>query len=51
MNRMSRNVISILVLALFVCTGQSVTAGEQDPEFSGTVMVTATSVAPSIGWN
>ena len=49
MNRMSRNVIGLRVLALLACTVQSVTAGEQDPDLSGTVAVTATSVAAGIG--
>jgi hypothetical protein len=47
----SRNVISLLVLALLACTVQSVTAGEQAPDLSGTVTVTATSVAAGIGWS
>jgi len=51
MKRMSRNVISILVLALLACTVRSVTAGEQAPDLSGTVTVTATSVAAGIGWS
>jgi hypothetical protein len=51
MNRMSQNVISLLVLALFVCTVQSVTAGEQDPDLFGIITVTATSVAAGIGWS
>jgi len=51
MNRMSRNVISILALALLACTVRSVTAGEQAPDLSGTVTVTATSVAAGIGWS
>jgi hypothetical protein len=49
MNRMCRNVIGLLVLALFICTVQSVTAGEQDPDLSGITTVTATSVAAGIG--
>jgi hypothetical protein len=51
MNRMSRNVIGLLVLALLACTVWSVTAGEQDPDLSGTVTITATSVAAGIGWS
>jgi hypothetical protein len=51
MNRMARNVISLLVLALLACTVRSITAGEQAPDLSGTVTVTATSVAAGIGWS
>jgi len=51
MNRMSRTVISLLVLVLLACTVWSVTAGEQDPDLSGTITVTATSVAAGIGWS
>lgn len=51
MNHMSRNVIGLLVLAFLAFTVQSVTAGEQDPDLSGTVTVTATSVAAGIGWS
>jgi hypothetical protein len=48
---MFRNVISLLVLALLACTVRSITAGEQAPDLSGTVTVTATSVAAGIGWS
>ena len=51
MNRLSQNVISLLVVALLACTVQNVTAGEQDPDLSGTITVTATSVAAGIGWS
>jgi hypothetical protein len=51
MNRMSRNVISLLVVALLACTAQSITAGEKAPDLSGTITVTATSVAAGIGWS
>jgi hypothetical protein len=51
MNRMSRNLISLLVLALLACTVRSITAGEQDQDLSGTITVTATSVAAGIGWS
>jgi hypothetical protein len=51
MNRMSRNLIGLLALAFLACTVWSVTAGEQDPDLSGTVTVTATSVAAGIGWS
>ena len=51
MHRMSRNVISLLLLILVVCTVRSGTAGEPDADLSGTVTVTATSVAAGVGWS
>jgi hypothetical protein len=45
----SRNLVSLLVLALLVWGAESVAAGEQALDLSGTVTVTATSVAASIG--
>jgi hypothetical protein len=51
MNRPSWNLVSLLVLALLVSGAGSVAAGEQSPDFSGTVTVTATSVAAGIGWS
>ena len=51
MNRPSRNLVNLLVLALLLWGAGSVAAGEQDPDLSGTVTVTATSVAAGIGWS
>jgi len=51
MNRLSRNLISLLALALLVSGAGSVAAGEQAPDLSGTITVTATSVAAGIGWS
>jgi hypothetical protein len=51
MNRPSRNLVSLLILALLVWGTGSVAAGEQAPDLSGTVTVTATSVAAGIGWS
>jgi len=50
MNRPSRNLVSLLALALLVWGAESAAAGEQAPDLSGTVTVTATSVAAGIGW-
>jgi hypothetical protein len=49
MNRPSRNLISLLALALLVSGAWSVAAGEQDPDLSGTITVTSTSVAAGVG--
>jgi hypothetical protein len=51
MNRLSRNLINLLALALLVSAAGSVAAGEQAPDLSGTITVTATSVAAGIGWS
>jgi hypothetical protein len=51
MNRPSRNLVSLLILALLVWGTGSVAAGEQAPDLSGTVTVTATSVAAGLGWS
>jgi hypothetical protein len=49
MIRPSRNLIGLLALALPVWGAGSVAAGEQAQDLSGTVTVTATSVAAGIG--
>jgi hypothetical protein len=51
MNRISWNVVTLMVVAILVCTVQSMTAGEQDPDLAGTLTVTATSVAAGVGWS
>jgi hypothetical protein len=51
MNRASRNLVSLLILALLVWGAGSVAAGEQAPDLSGTVTVTATSVAAGLTWS
>jgi hypothetical protein len=50
MNHPSRNLVSLLALALLVWGAGSAAAGEQATDLSGTVTVTATSVAAGIGW-
>lgn len=49
MNRPLWNLVSLLVLLVY--GAGSVAAGEQAPDLSGTVTVTATSVAAGIGWS
>jgi hypothetical protein len=51
MRRPSWNLVSLLVLALFASGVGNMAAGEQAPDLSGTVTVTATSVAAGIGWS
>jgi hypothetical protein len=51
MNCPSRDLVSLLVLALLVWGAGGVAAVEQAPDLSSTVTVTATSVAAGIGWS
>jgi hypothetical protein len=51
MSRPSWNLVSLLVLAPLVSGVGNVAAGDQAPDLSGTVTVTATSVAAGIDWS
>jgi len=50
MRRTSRNMVCLLVLVLLAWSMRSVVVGQEAPNHSGTVTVTATSIAAGIGW-
>ena len=51
MRRMSRHIVYLLVLVLLAWGMQSVAVGQQDPDYSGSVTLTGTSIAAGIGWS
>jgi hypothetical protein len=51
MVRLSLKMVPFLLLALFLWCVESIPAGEPATEISGTVTMTATSVAAGIGWS
>src|SRR5262249_14619105 len=50
MRRMSHNMVCLLVLVLLAWSMQSVAVEQEVPNYSGTISVTATSIAAGIGW-
>jgi hypothetical protein len=50
MRRLSRNMVCLLVLVLLAWSMQSVAVGQEAPNHSGTITVTATSITAGIGW-
>jgi hypothetical protein len=50
MSRNTRILVGIVLVGMLWFGVMLVAAGQEDPEFSGTVTITATSVAAGVGW-
>ncbi|HEY5870405.1 MAG TPA: hypothetical protein VI542_33375, partial [Candidatus Tectomicrobia bacterium] len=50
MRRLSRNMVGLLALGLLAWSMPRVAVGQETPTYSGTLTVTATSIAAGIGW-